>query len=128
MFKSIKFSKSYFMCNCRQGIIQDVPYASRPVADPRGGQGVHEPSLKYYLPPLLSTITDQRRIQTQIRGGAEIISGGGRDYIRGGRSYLRGGLVPPLAPPWIRHCYRYHSLSAYIIVFIKLSLSIAYNT
>ena len=64
----------------------------------------------------------QRRIQTQIRGGAEGGQGlyqggqqgeqrlyqgrgrGGRDYIRGGRPYLRGGWCPPLAPPWIRHC------------------------
>ena len=34
------------------------------------------------------------------RGGRDYIRGRGRDYIRGGQE---GGLVPPLAPPWIRH-------------------------
>ena len=72
------------------------------------------PGLNDFAPDL-----EQRRIQTQIRGGtegggAETISGssrGGRDYIRGrgrgGRLYqgagggqviFEGGLVSPLAP------------------------------
>ena len=44
---------------------------------------------------------DQRRIQPQIRGGAEggrDYIRGGRDYVRGGRSYLRGGSCPPWPP------------------------------
>ena len=39
------------------------------------------------------------------RGGRDYIRGRGRGgiyYIRGGQE---GGLVPPLAPPWIRHWY-----------------------
>ena len=43
--------------------------------------------------------SNQRRIQTQIRGGAEIISGGaaeGRDYIRVGAEGAGGGARAPL--------------------------------
>ena len=44
-------------------------------------------------------------------GGAETISGvGAEGHIlyqggqEGGQVIFEGGLVPPLAPPWIRHC------------------------
>ena len=50
----------------------------------------------------------QRRIQTQIRGGAEIISGGaetisgvgaeGQRLYQGGQVIFEGGLVPPWPP------------------------------
>ena len=45
---------------------------------------------------------NQRRIQTQIRGGQRLYQGGKRLY-QGGQVIFEGGLVPPLAPPWIRH-------------------------
>ena len=44
-----------------------------------------------------------------LSGGAETISGvgaeGQRGHIlyQGGQVIFEGGLVPPLAPPWIRH-------------------------
>ena len=64
------------------------------------------------------------------RGGRDL-SGGGRDYIRvgaegaytisggagGGQVIFEGGLVPPLAPPWIRHWVKHAHGGAYILCF-----------
>ena len=55
-----------------------------------------------YLKPEADPDPNQRggrRGAEIISGGAETISGG----QEGGQVIFEGGLVPPLAPPWIRH-------------------------